>query len=185
MNTRRRKPDPFEEMLRQAGKPKREDDLVKNSVRFRGVENLVVEKRRNIEWREDPNNPGMMIPYLSSSVIYNLDDNGRPFGSINNAGSCIYGCIVRKDNLVRCSRCKVSVCLRHSIFVGRRTYCQRRLCSVIGWTHKVLWLLYRFLMFIYQSVTGTRSDDEDSYSEEEFFSSSDNNADKLIEAERE
>ena len=126
-----------------------------------------------------------MVPYLSSEVIYSLDDNGKPLGSINNAGGCVHGCIVRKDSLFRCSWCKSNACQRHSIFLGKRTYCKRGFCSVIGRTHKTLWLIYRFLMFLYQSVTGIRSEDEDSYSEEEFFPTSDDDTDALVDAERE
>ena len=185
MNSKR-KPNPFEQILRHANRPKNnEDDLTKISIRFKGVKTQVVEKKRSIELHEDPNNPGTKIPYSAIETVYSLDCNGRPLDKMSDAGGCKFGCIVRRDALLTCAYCKSSICQVHAVFVGKHKYCRNGFCSVLGHTHKVLWLFYRFARFCLRSVTGITIDDEDSSSEEELFPSFDEYRKSLADEEGE
>lgn len=180
----KRKPDPFEQILRQASKSNNQDDHTKTSIKHKGKETQIIEQKRNIEWREDPDNPGMMSPFTISEKVYSLDDNGRPLDNTNDASGCKYGCIVRRDSLYTCAYCKRSICQIHAVFVGRKKYCKTGFCSVLGRTHKVLWLVYRFGKFCLRAVTAIGIDDEDSGTEEDLFSSSEDDRYSLVDEER-
>lgn len=177
----KQKSDPYEEIMKQASKDNH-DDTIKYSVRYRDKEASVQDKRRDIEMREDPDNPGVFVPYSRTILVYDLDDNGNLFGSLSNAGGCAFGCIVRADSLIKCSRCQSNICTHHAIFITReRAYCKKGLCRITGNLIRIMLVLYQIFGFFARSVFRS---DADSTSEESLFSQ-DSYTQELADSEKE
>ena len=162
--------DPLEEMLQRGGKSQKpQDDIVKYIVIFNGEEIEIKRKERKIVWRPDPQNGGVLVPYTESDYIYNLADDGQPFGDVKNVASCIYGCKVKAASLYRCKHCRSAICGSHSLFVGRRTYCRKGVCFAIGLVSKILWSSFRLVRFCVTSILGNEGEKEENKAEADFF----------------
>ena len=142
------------------------DDIVTISVRYNGIEQTIIERRRSIERVEDPHSPGVMIPYTVNDMVYSTDDNSNPLGTTRRAGGCSFGHIVDRKTLSVCAICHSNICTRHTFTVGRMAFCRGRFCLVLG---AMAWLFswaFRLVAFCFMSVLGLRGDGEPDVPEE-------------------
>lgn len=161
-----RQNNPLEDMLGQRNRQNQRDDEVSMVVSFGDIEETIIVSRRRIEWREDPQNPGVMVPYTINNVVYSTDDNGNPLGTARRAGGCSFGHIVDRKTLSVCTICHSNICTRHTIRVGRRAFCRGGFCLVMG---AIAWLFrwaFRLVAFCFMSVLGLRGDGEPDVPEE-------------------
>ena len=166
MRRQRRQDDSLEGMLGQRNRQNQQDDEVSMSVRYGDIEEPIIISRRRIEWREDPQNPGIMVPYTVNEVVYSTDDNGNPLGTTKKAGGCSFGHIVDKKTLSDCSICHSNICRRHTITVGSRKFCRGGFCFVMGALAWSSWLVFRMVAFCIMSILGIHRDEEPDVTEE-------------------
>lgn len=136
------------------------NDRERVSVRFNGVEQPIVERQRRVEWEEDPQNPGVMTPYIVSDTVYSVDQNGHPLVSTRRAGGCRFGHIATTSTLSTCARCRQTICQRHSMTVGNRRYCRAGLCFLVGAVAWSFWLVFSIVAFCVMNILGIRGNNE-------------------------
>ena len=162
----RRQDNSLEGVLGGRNRQNQQDDEVSMIVRFGDIEQAIIVSRRRMEWREDPQNPGIPVPYTVNDVVYSTDDNGNPLGTTRRAGGCSFGHIVDRKTLSVCTICHSNICRRHTIRVGRRAFCRGGFCFVLGvlaWSFR---LVFRTVAFCFISILGLRGDEEPDVSEE-------------------
>ncbi|MFC1718153.1 hypothetical protein ACFL6S_31145 [Candidatus Poribacteria bacterium] len=157
---RKKKPaDPLDQMFREATKQQQDDDVNYN-VRFGETEATIVRKRSRMEWREDPQNPGVMAPYMVTDYTYTGDSAGKLINRLNRASFCSFGHVVESKSLTTCKHCRQSICRQHAISIGKRIYyCRSGSCLAIGLIVKLIWCLYRMIRHCILSILGIRKDD--------------------------
>ena len=162
----RRQDNSLEGVLGGRNRQNQQDDEVSMIVRFGDIEQAIIVSRRRMEWREDPQNPGIPVPYTVNDVVYSTDDNGNPLGTTRRAGGCRFGHIVDRKTLSVCTICHSNICRRHTIRVGRRAFCRGGFCFVLGAMAWLSWFVFRIIAFCVMSVLGQRGDEEPDAPEE-------------------
>ena len=152
--------DPIDQMFRDATK-QQQDDEVRYNARFGETETTIVEKRSRMEWREDPQNPGVMAPYMVTDYTYTGDSAGRLITRLNKASFCSFGHMVESKSLTTCKHCRQSICAQHAISIGKQIYyCRSGSCFAIGLIVKIIWCLYQIIKFCISSILKGRKGDQ-------------------------
>ena len=165
----KRKPNPMDQILRQATQPQQQEGnrlyIVKNND---DREYLIIEKRRELRLDKDPIS-GMVMPVTISRHIYSPDSNGNPVQHVTQIGFCNFGCMSNNSYLFVCRHCHENVCQKHLFIVNKRIYCKKRGCQFFGRIYQVSHFVYRIISFCLGSVLGLDRSTEGHRSEEDFF----------------
>ena len=165
----KRKPNPMDQILRQAAQPQQQDDLVVYIVKNKdGKEYQIIEKRRELRLDQDPVS-GMVMPVTVLRNTYSPDSSVRPVRHVTEIGFCSFGCMSNSSYLFVCRRCHDNICQKHLFIVNKRIYCKKRSCQFFGRTYQVFRSVYRIIRFCVCSVLGLDRNTEDHRSEEDLF----------------